>query len=328
MLKGDVMCSPRVSIIILNWNNWRDTIECLDSLLQISYKCYDVIIIDNGSTDGSQREIEKYIENKMVHSRTILDYDPIGHSKQYKNKYINILVINNQNNCGFAKGNNIGISYAIRVFCPEYILLLNNDTTVEKQFLTELIKTAESGEDIGICGSKLLNAYAPNIIDSTGHIISWGRIVDRGHGEFDIGQYDNKMDVIGAMAAAALYKRTMLESIGLFDESFFTTYEDAELSWRALVNGWKAKYCPMSIVYHKRGRTIKRSDEITGKMMLLSIRNSTTTVNRYGSLLQKFLFKFILIKNGIMIIIGTTFGKNKYDVKKILILIILSIFKY
>ena len=142
-----------------------------------------------------------------------------------------LILIKNEKNYGFAEGNNVGIRFALVKINPDFILLLNNDTVVKKDFLDKLIHSSEriTYEKIGIWSPKLLKYSDPSIIDSTGHIFYWGRIVNRGENVLDRGQYDNKENVIGAIAAAALYKKEMLIDIGLFDESYFILYEDAEL---------------------------------------------------------------------------------------------------
>jgi GT2 family glycosyltransferase len=213
------------------------------------------------------------------------------------------------------RGNNSGMRYALKALNPEYVLLLNNDTVVDKEFLGVLVKAGMSYERIGICGAKLLKMHNPKIIDSTGHILRMGRVVDRGTRKIDKGQYDNKTDVIGAMAAACLYKREMLEDIGLFDRSFFTVYEDAELSWRAFRNGWNAKYAPNSIVYHKRGGTRRRSNNIVYMTNLLLIRNTVTTVKRYGTKTQNMLFTLVWLRRGIFSLIGKILGRNNIGMK-------------
>ena len=133
-------------------------------------------------------------------------------------------------------------------------------------------------ESVGIVRFLML-IDKPNqeIIDSTGHVISWGRIVDRGHGEIDHGQYDNDLEVMGAMAACALYKCEMLRSIGLLDTSYVTLGEDADLSWRAHNQGWKATYTPKAVVYHKRGQTITRKS-VLPEMTVLSLKNTVKLI--------------------------------------------------
>jgi len=266
---------PKVSIIILNWNGKGDTINCLRSLLNLKYSNYDIIVVDNGSTDGSQEVIRKLF--------------PF------------VKLIENKQNLGFAEGNNVGIRFALNDRNVKYIFILNNDTKVDPNCLTELIKVAESESKIGIVQPKVLRMDNPKILDTTGHVFKFGLgwIVDRGSGETDRKQYDDKLDIIGGCACACLYKREMLEDIGFFDKSFDTYYEDAELSWRAYKKGWKAKYVPSAIVYHKRGGTVRKDKEIMLKMSMLCLRNMTIAIKRHGTLLQKFLFSLYLLAGAI-----------------------------
>ena len=298
---------PNIAIIILNWNGWEDTIECLESLYQINYHNYEVIVVDNDSKDDSIEEIKKFCSNSnnTLKSERNIDIKMFEYEEKdfhHVNPYLesektirNLILLKNSKNYGYAKGNNIGIRFALRVFNPDFILLLNNDTIADENFLNELTKAAENQERVGIYSPKLLNAYDHKIIDSTGHIISWGRIIDRGHGKIDKHQFDKKINIMGAKGAGAFYKREMLKSIGLLRESYITSYEDAELSWRASKNSWKAVYVPKSIIYHKGWRSIKKDNSKWFYFWGLSLKNTTSTVKEYGTFYQKTIFSVFLI---------------------------------
>ena len=285
---------PKVAIIILNWNNKDDTINCLQSLEKLDYPNYKIIVVDNGSTDGSQDTVKK--------------------------QFPDVKLIELDKNYGFAKGNNIGIREAFKDKEVKYIFALNNDTVVHPNCFREMVRVAESDERIGMVQPKVyrmnlcavFNGVRVPVIDTTGHIIRRGIVRDRGQGHPDIGQYDDKTDdIIGACACACLYKREMLEDVGLFDESFITYYEDAELSWRAHKKGWKAKFVPNAIVWHKRKGTMKKLDvETRRKIYELSLRNMVTVVKRHGNFYQKFTVGLWLIKTGICSAIGYRVGKN------------------
>jgi len=217
---------PKVSIVIVNWNGKEYLGDCLSSVFDQSYPNYDVILVDNGSMDGSVEFVRK--------------------------NYPKVKIIKLSKNYGIAKGNNIGIREAFKDKDVRYIASLATDTKVEKNWLSELVKVANTEEKIGICVPKILKMDNPKIIDHTGAVFKWKLVFrNRGRGEVDIGQYDNKLDVDGTDGTSCLLKRQMLEEIGLFDESFFINYEYHELSWRAYKRGWKAKFVPSSIVYHK-----------------------------------------------------------------------------
>ena len=237
---------PQISIIILNWNGMAYTVPCLESLKRITYADYEVIVVDNGS-EGDDVEALKDKYGDYIH------------------------VIENDRNYGFAKGSNIGIKYAFENFNPQYILLLNNDTVVDPEFLTELTGVAESDERIGSCQSKILSLKDPEMIDSVGIefyfrkrpiITSYfpplflnGYPLQIGYGEKDEGQYNYIREVFGACACSALYKREMLDQVGLLDEDFFAYLEDVDFSWRANLLGWKCLYVPTSLVYHVSSAT-------------------------------------------------------------------------
>jgi GT2 family glycosyltransferase len=320
---------PRIVIIILNWNGWVDTIDCLESLYQIDYDNYNVIVVDNASEDDSIKKIKEFSSKLRIKSNySILNVNIMEYGENEiksavldengKNITKELIVLKNSKNYGYAKGNNLGIQFAFNLFFDlDYILLLNNDTILEKNFLIELIKATKDEEKVGIYSPKLLDADNHRIIDSTGHIISCGRIIDRGHGKVDKHQYDDKTKVIGAKGAAALYKREMLESIGLFRESFIISYEDAELSWRANKNLWEARYVPNSVVYHKGERSIKKDHAKFSYFWGLSLRNMVSTVKEYGNNNQKISFTFFLIYFMMGSFILKVMGIRNYEINYI-----------
>lgn len=281
---------PIVSIIIVNWNGKELLSECVPSVFSSVYPNYEIILVDNGSTDGSVEFIRE--------------------------KYSEVKIIKLDRNYGFAKGNNIGIEEALKDKNVRYIALLNNDTKVDKNWLSELVKVAESDEKIGMCALKILRIDNPMVIDSTGAVFKLGSIVsNRGCGKIDKGQYDKKLDIVGACGASGLFKRQMLEEIGLFDEDFFAYYEDAELSWRAYKKGWNARYVPTSVVYHKGGGTSKKSEEFEREMGFLCARNWARAVKRHGTPTQKFLFILALARTAVMSWVGMRISRNVIGAK-------------
>jgi GT2 family glycosyltransferase len=321
---------PRVAIIILNWNGWKYTLECLESLFQIAYPVYDAILVDNGSTDNSIEKIRDYCAGNIQVQSNLFQFTSINkpveildltefqveHGQIRKKGFIELppnrklILIKNAENRSFAEGNNIGMRYALTALKPDYIFLLNNDTVVDPHFLDELVSVAEANARIGICGPKLLKMHDPRIIDSTGHVFHWGTIVDRGDGEVDAGQYDTQTDIIGAIAAAVLYKRSMLDEIGLFDPTFTISYEDAELSWRAHNSGWSAKFVPASIIYHKRGGTVLSSETISSDVERHNIENVIRTVRRHGTSAERMAMTAYYLKLALSSQIGSILGKN------------------
>ena len=228
----------KATVIVVNWNGKRFLDECLTALGRQTYPNFGVILVDNGSTDGSVEFVRE--------------------------RFPRVDIISLPENIGFAGANNRAITRAL-ADGTQYVALLNNDTKADEQWLEHLVRVMASGRDIGICASKMLRMDDPRILDSTGHMFKWGRIFERGHGEVDARQYDDQLDIVGACAGACLYRKEMLEDIGLFDERFGSYYEDAELSWRAYNRGWRARFVPESIVLHHRGGTTKSDRRSRGK---------------------------------------------------------------
>lgn len=223
------MENPNVSIVIINWNGWEDTIECLESLYRIDYPNYKIIIVDNHSHDDSVKRIRDYFEGKAF------------------------TIIENEENYGFAEGNNIGIRYALKHLNPGYILLLNNDTIVNKDFLKELINTGEKNTNIGILGPKIYYYDRPDVIWSAGCRISWifARGIQIGTGELDKDQYNDSKVVEYVSGSAFLIKKDVIDKIGLMDKNYFLYFEESDWTLRANRAGYKSLYVPKARVWHK-----------------------------------------------------------------------------
>ncbi len=218
--------SVKVSIIILNWNGKPYLERCLSSVMAQPYPDFEVVLVDNGSTDGSAEFVAQ--------------------------RFPDVRLFRNAANLGFAAGNNI----AIRATQSPYVATLNNDAWAEPAWLAELVKAMESDSQVGMCASKMLYAHQPEIIDSAGLSLDAAGIAwNRRWGERDAPDETELAEVFGACAGAALYRRAMLNQVGLFDEDFFAYLEDADLAWRAQLAGWKCLYVPTAVVYHIHSAT-------------------------------------------------------------------------
>jgi hypothetical protein len=248
---------PKVYIIILNWNGKNLLKDCLSSLFKLTdYPNYKVIVVDNGSSDGSVEFVKK--------------------------KFPKTVVLALDKNYGFAKGNNEGIKKALNKKC-KYVVTLNNDTKLTRNWLKELVRVAESDEKIGMCAPKILFMNDPKRINTTG--ISLRRVVDaidRGFNQFDNGKFDKLEEIFGPCAAAALYRCKMLEEIGLFDEDYFAYQEDVDLALRARLAGWKCMYVPFSIVYHKGSATAAKFLRSPIRMYVVSKNRLSTVIKNLG----------------------------------------------
>lgn len=228
------MSFPKVFIIILNWNGLQDTLECLESVFKLTYENFEVAVVDNGSQDDSVSVIQ--------------------------NNFPNIRLILNTENLGYAGGNNVGIRYALGQNA-EYIWLLNNDTVVETDALTNMVAEAEKDPSVGIAGSKIYYYNCPKKIWFTYTKIDWSRGISNhiGIGDTDIGQYDHVKDVDRVTGCSMLVKKDVCDKVGLFDERFFLYAEEVEWCVRARKAGFKCIFTPLSIVYHKVGASIKKN---------------------------------------------------------------------
>jgi FkbM family methyltransferase len=224
--------NPKISFIILNWNGLEDTIECLNSIYQITYSNFDVVIVDNGSVDNSVEKIKDWAKN---------------------NNKISISIIKNDKNYGFAEGNNIGIRYALEFLDPDYVLLLNNDTVVDKEFLTAIVKTAQNDEEIGIIGP-MTYSYIGNLPFIEGGIDLFGYTW--------IKNYPITKDIKSIIEAphiwgtCMLVKRCLIRKLDpFFDPLYFLYCEETDACWRARLMGYKIIITTNSFIYHKVGVT-------------------------------------------------------------------------
>lgn len=219
---------PLVYIILVNWNGLKDTLECLSSLKRITYKNHRIVVVDNGST------------NNQLHILKI--------------KYPEILPINNNSNLGYCKANNQGIKYAINKGA-KYILLLNNDTVVKKDFLSILVKYAEKNSFKGVLTPKILY-YKNNIIWAMGGSISKYTSIPKMIGQGNISEsHINIIEPDYASGCAFFVDTDILKKVGLLDEEYFAYYEDTDLSFRIKRKGYKARVIPDSIIWHKVSRS-------------------------------------------------------------------------
>ena len=221
-----------VSVVMPCWNDGQHVKYCLKAIKKQTYKNLEVLMVDNASSDDSLEKIRSWGEG------------------------LNINLISNPKNLGFAKAVNQGI----RASKGEFILALNLDVVMTPDYIEKLV-SAFNDEEVGSACGKLYrfpeDFEGRKVLDSTGHILLASRsAVNRGELEDDTGQYDSQKDVFGVSAAAAMYRREMLEDIKVlgeyFDEDFFALYEDVDLDWRAFGRGWKSKFVPDAIAYHKR----------------------------------------------------------------------------
>jgi len=264
----------KVSIQIVTWNSMRYIMDCLESLMRQTFRDFSIMIIDNGSDDGTVEFI--------------------------RSQYPTVSVLQNFRNLGFCKANNQGIHLAK----TDYVLLLNPDVILEENFLQRIINFADQHPEGGSFGGKVLRlrteaiddadqsglreAVKSDIIDSAGLKIFKSRYaVDLGQGEKDKGQYDRTKEVFGISGACVLYRKSALNEIMIknefFDQDFFAYKEDIDLAWRLRLYGFACWYFPEAVCYHHRrlmsqeGKNVKdlfiHRRDISKMLRSLSFRN-------------------------------------------------------
>ncbi|MBI5810221.1 MAG: glycosyltransferase family 2 protein [Deltaproteobacteria bacterium] len=274
--------SPLVSIIIVNWNGGKFLADCLGSVYGEPYMPVEVIFVDNGSTDSSVEFVRE--------------------------KFPKTVIIRNSENLGFARANNQGIKAAK----GKYVITLNNDTLLEKGFIGELVREAEaSGEKTGMWAPKILSldGKKSRVIDSAGGLLIYRDGLAKGKGrlEKDRGQYDNERDIFIVSACAALYRKSMLDSIGGFDEDFFAYCEDTDLGLRARLAGWKAAFVPGAAVYHYYSGTTGRYTPL--KAYLVARNHAWAAIKNFPAL-DLILFPFYTLWRYAVQAFGMVTGKG------------------
>ncbi|MFD5021818.1 glycosyltransferase family 2 protein [Paenibacillus sp. NPDC058367] len=209
-----------VSIIIVNYNGAEFIEECIESVMHQTYKEWEIVMLDNNSKDDSVQLIKKYPFVKLIESKE---------------------------NLGFAKGNN----EAIKCANGEYIALLNNDARADSDWLGNLVTVLEENQDLGSCGCKIISHYDPDVMDSAGLLVNVsGMSRGRGRNE-NILKYNHSESILIPSGCAAIYRKSALDEVGLFDEDFFCYCEDTDLGFRLQIAGWKCFYVSEAIVHHR-----------------------------------------------------------------------------
>lgn len=255
----------RVSVIIPNLNGEEYLSQCLVSLSNQTINDFEIILVDNASTD-----------NSVLLAKRI---NP------------NIRVVQLMDNEGFSKAVNIGIRSSL----GKYVLLLNNDTIVFENFIEELLRTIETDNSIFSCSSKMISYFEKDTIDDIGDALTiFGLAYQEGHGH-SVGKFTKNKEVFSSCAGAAMYQKEVFELIGYFDERFFAYLEDVDIGYRARIHGYKNLYCANAQVYHIGSAT--SGGGYTPFKVYLSARNNVFLIYKNMPVLQ-------LILNLPLILVG------------------------
>jgi GT2 family glycosyltransferase len=270
--------SPRVYIVVLNWNGWRDTIECLESVLRLDYPDFKVIVCDNASSDGSMERIRGWARGEVTAEcrnprlASLIDTpvpkpvpfvetgagDAVSTAEEHAAQ---LLLIQTGGNLGFAGGHNVALRYVLQQGDYDFAWLLNNDTVVRRDALSQLVRCMQERPGSGICGSTLLYYDDPSKVQACGGSVYSKWFARGGHiGKFcsasrlpEVQEVERQMRYV--IGASMLVSRAFLEQIGLLDEHYFLYFE--EIDWAVRAKGhFQLAYCPASVVYHKEGTSI------------------------------------------------------------------------
>lgn len=306
------MSNPRVAIIILNWNRWKDTVECLESVYQNNYSSFEVILVDNGSIDNSLDNIKQYCKGNLTAESKYVTYLPDNKPIEYidferqklgimeykiqltvKGNPGRLFVIKNECNLGYAEGVNTGIKFAVGSLNADYLLLLNNDIVVDSEFLIELLSLAETDIRYGFVGPKIYyydyHGRDDVINFAGGRVNLWlGLPWHLGADKIDNGKFDEEKNVDYIEGSCLLVKKDMIDEIGLLNPEYFAYWEEADWCFRARKNGWQVMYEPKAKIWHRV------SASSGGKLNPLPVyymtRNNFIFMKLNASSVQKFTF--------------------------------------
>ena len=246
---------PLTYIIVLTWNGWNDTEECLRSLVPVAASGIRILLVDNGSVDGTPEKVRR--------------------------AFPEVEVIENGKNLGFPGGNNVGIREALSKGA-NFVILLNNDTVVDKDFARELLSVAVQDKKVGMATSKIYFYDRPETIwFAGGDVSTWtGRSRHEGYGEVDRGQYDNTVEVGRPCGCSLLVTRAFLEDVGLLDEDLFLYGEEIDWALRARQKGYQSILAPRSKVWHKWASGTGGAQ--SGNYLYYTVRNMLRVLNTHA----------------------------------------------
>lgn len=258
---------PTVAIVVLTWNQRDLTLDCLTSLCEMSYPAnrLRIIVVDNASHDDTAAAV--------------------------KRRFPQVTVLENSDNLGFAEGNNVGIRHALEG-PAECVMLLNNDTVVDRHMLSELVSVFEHHPGVGIVGPKMLYFEPANMIWCAGNRIDWrtGASIRLQSEQLDTAIPEEPQEVDFITACGILLRRKAIEQIGLLDNRFFIYFEETDWCVRAQRAGWRIVYVPTARLWHKvsaaMGTTSPATDYYMNRNVLLFLAKNLTGLRRFGALVR------------------------------------------
>jgi GT2 family glycosyltransferase len=303
---------PEVVIVIVNWNGWKDTIECLESVFRLRYPCFTVVVCDNHSTDGSVGRIQAWADGRLDAFRgSVPDGDgaplvrPVPYLELTGTEVETmapgadptpLVLIRTGANLGFAGANNVAMRWALRYRPPRYFWLLNNDAVVDADALAALVEQAEREPRVGMVGSRLLEYHRPQVVQTLGggRLIRWQgltRFIRRGAP--DGSRWDHPLEPDYVTGSSLLARADAVRQIGLMEEGYFLYSEEVDWCLRARRRGWRMAYCPGSRVWHKEGASFER---LTPLQNYCGVRSSLVLTRTFYPALLPLAFAYSLYR--------------------------------
>lgn len=259
------MHTPKVYIVILNYKTWTDTIECVESLLQLDYTNFNIVIVDNNSPNDSVIQIEAWLKSRSVIEKelpsTTFSFQVLQEIEIMSKSLSKVTLIKSISNKGYAFGNNIGLKYALQLDICDFLWILNNDTIVAPNCLSELVAYYDSKNNIGVLGARVMHYYSPMIIQGVAGrynpIVGKSSHVGDGVKNIDeLPKYQAFLDYDYVMGVSMFVSKSYCHEVGLLNEMYFLYFE--ELSWclEGRAKGFEPFCCFEAVVFHKEGKTI------------------------------------------------------------------------
>ncbi|BDD19242.1 glycosyltransferase family 2 protein [Escherichia coli] len=278
-----------VYIVVLNWNGWKDTLSCLDSLIELNYNEYKIVVCDNNSSNDSVKRITDWYESKKDSHPYLVaaDYQYLDSSNLYSfssQAKKGFYLIQTGSNLGFAGGNNVGLRFALNQNDMSHVWILNNDTVVEPSALSALTNKVSTDNKIGLCGSRMVyfhdrdklqgigGKYKP-LLATTRHIAE-GEPADT---VFDERVIEKELDYV--IGASMLITRACLEDVGLLSEDYFLYFEEFDYCQRLANRGYRFSIATDSWVYHKEGGSTESGRSVVSDFY--QVRNRFIITKKY-----------------------------------------------
>lgn len=273
---------PKVSVIIANYNGGQVLLNCINSLKTVDYPNFEIILVDDGSSDDPTTSIKYQVPN--------------------------IKIIKNKENLGFVKANNEGLKTA----AGKYILLLNNDTTVNKNLLKVMVEKMEMDKTIGVMQPKIKMMDNPGLLDNSGSYLTYtGFLMHRGYGAKDSKKFDQQEFIFSAKGACLMARKSIIDKVGLFDDDFVSYMEESDFCFRVWLLGYKVLYYPKTFINHKVGFSYSKKNVIevnfnSFKNRILMLIKNLNTLNLILVLVPHIL---IVLGLGVFYLIKLQFSK-------------------